>query len=306
MLSVLISIHNSRDRVLNLLRTTLRAFQGWPTSELEFIIMDDKSDPAQEIPKMIAEFRQQLGPVKCTEVLFKEHQHYTRALAYGFSMAKGNNVLFVSHDMMLTGDYVRTLLSVAALDSKIGIVRGTSPYVDCFPQHVIIPPFALRNYEDLDAFSQYVSDYYGLTYVEDRLLTGDSMLVTRAALDKVGTFDTRYFGYFGDIDFGLRVQRAGLKNICAKGAWLWHEGAAAYKDKAEKTKTDLTEIHRARMQVVNAAYHAFREKWNMSLPPEYLGNVDILPFESMRYGPAPASGEFQPLVQPDPAICTIR
>ena len=44
-------------------------------------------------------------------------------------------------------------------------------------------------------------------------------------LDKVGTFDPRYFGYFGDIDFGLRVQRGGLKMVCAKGAWLWHEGA---------------------------------------------------------------------------------
>src|SRR6185437_11808987 len=108
----------------------------------------------------------------------------------------------------------------------------------------------LRDYEDLEAFSRYISGYWGVNYVEDRLLTGDSMLVSRAALDKIGTFDTRFFGYFGDIDFGLRLQRAGLKMVCAKGAWLWHEGAGAYHDKAEQTKQAMQEIHRARMEVV--------------------------------------------------------
>ena len=34
--------------------------------------------------------------VKVMEMHFKQHQHYTRALAYGFSAAKGKQVLFVS------------------------------------------------------------------------------------------------------------------------------------------------------------------------------------------------------------------
>jgi len=197
-------------------------------------------------------------------------------------------------------------MSVAALDAKIGLVRGTSPYVDCFPEHLIAPPFPLRNFDDVDLFARYVAEYYGLQYVDDRLLTGDSMLITRAALDKVGTFDPRYFGYFGDIDFGLRVQRAGLRMVCAKGAWLFHEGAAAYKDKAAKTQQEYAEVHRARMQVVNEAYRAFRDKWDKRLAPEYVGSVDVIPFESLRNVPAPQGGEFQAMIAPPPDICTIQ
>jgi cellulose synthase/poly-beta-1,6-N-acetylglucosamine synthase-like glycosyltransferase len=307
MLSVLVSFRNSRDRAVNLLQSFERTFRTWNPADVEFLLIDDNSDPQSQIPQMLAEFRTQLPPgMKVTEFLFREHQHYTRALAYGFSAAKGKNVLFVSHDMMITPDYVRTLLAVAALDSSIGLVRGVSPYVDSFPQHRVAPPFALRTFDDLEAFARYVSEYWGLHYVEDRLLTGDSMLVKREALDQVGVFDSRYFGYFGDIDFGLRLQRAGLKMVCAKGAWLFHEGAAAYKDKAEQTQQNYAEVHRARMEVVNKAYQAFRDKWDKSMMPDYPGAVEPIPLEALRVAPPPPGGDFQPAVAPDPAICIIR
>ena len=306
MLSVLISFHNARPSANNCLRTTLRTFQALASTNVEFLLIDDKSDPAQQIPQLMAEFRQQVPPgVKVTEFLFREHQHYTRALAYGFSAAKGEQVLFVSHDMLLTPDYVRTLLAVAASDARVGLVRGTSPYVDCFPQHKVMPPFPPRSFDDIDAFAHYVSQYHGLAWVEDRLLTGDSMLVKREALDKIGVFDPRYFGYFGDIDFGLRLQRAGFKMVCAKGAWLWHEGAAAYKDKAQQTQQEYMKIHTARMQVVNNAYKAFREKWDRSLPEDYPG-TDAIPLERIRSVPPLQGGEFQPSITPDRSICEIR
>ena len=306
MLSVLISFKNSANTAVNVLRTTLRTIQLLGTASVEFILIDDKSDPEQNIPQLMAEFRSQLpAGVRATQMLFKEHQHYTRALAYGLSAAKGKNVLFVSHDMLLTPAYVRGLLAVAASDETIGLVRGTSPYVDCFPQHKIVPPFPLRSYEEVDEFAEYVSHYYGLQWVEDRLLTGDSMLIKREVLDKVGVFDPRYFGYFGDIDFGLRLQRAGFKMVCAKGAWLWHEGAAAYKDKAAQTQQHYAAIHAARMKVVDAAYKAFRDKWDTSLPIDYPG-TDAIPLESLRRRPPFPSGEYQPPITPDVSICEMR
>src|SRR5262245_52700481 len=109
MLSVIVSIHNAREQALNLFRSVLRTFANWEPRDLEFLLIDDRSDQRYQIPALTSEFRKQLKPgVKCTEFLFTEHQHYTRALAYGFSAAKGNNVLFVSHDMVINADYVRT------------------------------------------------------------------------------------------------------------------------------------------------------------------------------------------------------
>jgi GT2 family glycosyltransferase len=306
MISVVCAIHNTRNTAMNCLRMMLRTFQVLGTTEVEFILINDHSDEQQQIPQLLAEFRSQTPPgVKVIEMHFKEHQHYTRALAYGFSLAKGKQVLFVSHDMMLTPDYVRTLLAVGAADAQIGLVRGVSPYVDCFPQHQVVPPFALRSFEDLDSFARYVSEYAGLAWVEDVLLTGDSMLIKREVFDKIGVFDPRYFGYFGDIDFGLRLQRAGFKMVCAKGAWLWHEGAAAYKDKARTTQQDFQIVHNRRMQVVNEAYKKFRQKWDLSMPPEYPG-TDKIPFDKLRTMPPSAVDAVIPPMTPPPQICEIR
>jgi GT2 family glycosyltransferase len=306
MLTVMCSFHNARERAGTLLQSFLRTF-GAIGKSVEFILIDDDSDPQQQIPALFSNFRSQIPQeVKITQLLFTQHQHYTRALAYGFSLAKGNSVLFVSHDMIINSEYVRTLLSVAALDESIGLVRGVSPYVDAFAQHHVPAPFNLRNFEDVESFGRFVSGYWGLQYVEDRLLTGDSFLVKRSVLDKIGTFDPRYFGYFGDIDFGLRVQRAGFKMVCAKGAWLYHEGAAAYKDQSQQSNVNMQEVIEKRMQIVNAAYHLFRDKWDKTMATAYHRTTDLIPLERLRHVPAPSGGEFQPFMTPDPAICTIR
>jgi GT2 family glycosyltransferase len=65
----------------------------------------------------------------------------------------------------------------------------------------------------------------GRAAVEDRLLTGDVMLVKRAVLGRVGVMDSRLFGSVGDMDIGLGAQRAGFRLVCATGVWLYHEGA---------------------------------------------------------------------------------
>jgi hypothetical protein len=304
MISVVLSVRNNSQQAASCLSSIARAF-ALLKAPCEFILIDDASDPQQNVPQIFDQFRRQISGPKVTAMLFKQHQHYTRALAYGFSAAQGRHVLFVSHDMLLTAEYVRTLLAVAAADASFGLVRGTSPFVDCFPEHRVASPLPIRTFDDLEAFARFVSDYHGLTVTEDRLLTGDSMLIKREVFEKIGVFDPRFFGYFGDIDFGLRLQRAGFKMVCAKGAWLWHEGAGAYKDQAQQTGTEYQLVHQRRMEVVDAAYQAFRAKWDESMPPRY-GGTAWIDFTRLREIAAPAGGEFQPPITPDPAVCEIR
>lgn len=299
MISIITSFRNNGESAKNLLRTLLRTANLLSLGALEFILIDDNSAPTHNIPKLIGDFRSQLSPeAKVVEIHFTKQQNYTRALAYGLSAAKGDYVIFISHDMLVTSEYVRTLLAVASSNSSVGVVRGTSPNVHGFPQHSIVPPFPIYTFEQVDAFANYVGSYFGLKWVEDRLLIGDSMLIKRAVLDKIGVFDPRYFGFFGDFDFGLRVQRAGFKVVCAKGAWLWHEGGAAYKNSPGQAHVEVSTI-------LKVAYEAFREKWDLSLPAEYPG-IDSIPFETMRHIASPAGGEYQPPVTPGPEICQIR
>jgi len=305
MLSVLMLIRNTRRSAANCLQSLSSALQSLGLAQTtQIIVIDDASDPQHGITPLLRDFRQSTG-LKVTILGFTQRQHYSRGLALGLSLATGQQVLFVSHDMILTPSYLRTLLAVSALSPAYGLVRGTSTYVDCFPQHVVVPPIAPRSLADVVAFSEFIERTQGLWHVEDRLLTGDSMLIRREVLEKIGVFDPRYFGYFGDIDFGLRLQRAGFKMVCAKGAWLLHEGAAYYKDESQTTQTDMSLVHARRMQVVQDAYALFREKWDPALPVQYPG-ADALELERLRTADAPAGGDYQPPLKPDPTLVEFR
>jgi GT2 family glycosyltransferase len=198
--------------------------------------------------------------------------------------------------MVITPYYLRTLLEVAELEPDFGIVRGTSDYVDCFPQHQVRPPLPIRGITDIFNFSKLVRTYEGLHCDDDDFLTGDAFLVKRVVLDRIGVMDSRYFGYFGDIDFGLRAQRAGFRLGCAKGAWLRHVGAAYYKTEAARSGRAYAEVHAARMAVVQAAYAQFRAKWDPALPEQYPG-VQHVEFAALRARP-PLTSENEASLSP--------
>ncbi len=300
MLSIVVLIRNTRASALKCLHSLAQTLHKLSLSgTAELILIDDASDPQHGIPQMLREFRQNTG-LNARIIHFTQRQHYTRGLAAAFSLAAGDQVLFVSHDMIVTPAYLRTLLAVSAIDRSIGLVRGVSNYVDCFPQHVIAPPVSLRSFDDVMSFSDYIAHAHGLTCVEDHLLTGDSMLIKRSVLDKIGVFDPRYYGYFGDVDFGLRLQRAGFQMVCAKGAWLLHEGAGYYADEARNQNQEMQLVHARRMEVVQAAYAVFCQKWDPTMPQQYSG-ADAIDFARLRDLPPLPGGECQspvPVVPP--------
>lgn len=273
MLSVIIPARNSKALTSNCLSSLVFTFQ-YVTFPTEFILIDDNSDENEGILPLFLNFRKSVkSTVKI--IRFQQRQHYTGVFTCGLSQAEGNQVFFLSNDMMLTPDFLKTVLSVANLEPEIGVVRGISQYTDSHPDHICSPPFPMRGYQDVLDFSNYISRYQGLHYVEDKLLSGDAILIKRTVLDKIGVMDTRFFGYFGDLDYGIRAKRAGFKLVCAKGAWLHHEGGGHIKHEANTENVNLNLKHQNRMQMVQAAYINFREKWDTSLPETYPGYLNF-------------------------------
>ena len=119
-------------------------------------------------------------------------------------------MILISHDMLVTPNFLATILSVAAGDEKLGTIRGRSQHMDCSPNG-LAPPAAIGSFEDVIAFSREVSNKYGLAVVDNPALVGDSLLVQRAVLDRIGVMDQRFVGFLGDFDFGIRARR-GVQN----------------------------------------------------------------------------------------------
>lgn len=301
MLSVIIPARNSKSLTSNCLYSVMFTFQ-FVTFPVEFILIDDNSDQNEGVLPLFLNFRKSVNhPVKI--IRFQQRQHYTGVFSWGLSQAEGNQVFFISNDMMITPDFLKTVLSVANLEAEIGIVRGISQYTDSHPEHRCSPPFPMRGYQDVLDFSNYISRYHGLHYVEDKMLSGDAVLIKRALLDKIGVVDTRFFSYFGDLDYGIRAKRAGFKLVCAKGAWLHHEGGGYVKHEATTENVDLGLKHQNRMQMVQAAYTKFREKWDNSLRENYSGDLDF-DWEKLHTQPVDFS-EYEPAKPLDLQICQV-
>ena len=58
--------------------------------------------------------------------------------------------------------------------------------------------------------------------VDREFITGCAMLVSRRVLEDVGLFDERFFMYYEDMDFCLRVRGAGYRIVLVPDAILWH------------------------------------------------------------------------------------
>jgi N-acetylglucosaminyl-diphospho-decaprenol L-rhamnosyltransferase len=58
-------------------------------------------------------------------------------------------------------------------------------------------------------------------------LSGACLLVRRSAFSQLGGFDTRYFMYFEDVDFGLRMGREGYRNVYLPSARVRHIGGTS-------------------------------------------------------------------------------
>jgi GT2 family glycosyltransferase len=235
----------------------------------EFILIDDASDKDQRIIDVFRDHRAKATGHHCTIIRSNKHQHYSGVFSIGLSHATRDVIFFISNDMVVTPSFIEALLLVSSLSREIGIVRGTSNYTDSHPEHQIAPPERARTFADIENFSRSQFGAHGAGFVEDKLLSGDAILLKRALVDRIGVLDLRFFGYFGDLDYGMRAQLSGFKLVCARGAWLYHEGGGHLKADVQAKQVPYADLVNTRMSLVDAAYKEFRAKWHLGGPDHW-------------------------------------
>lgn len=232
----------------------------------EFILVDDDLPEPDRILQLFREHRTNAQGHETKIIRSRKHQHYTGVFSLGLHFATRDLVFFISNDMYVPPSFFQAVMLVASLSRDFGIIRGTSNYVDSHPEHRVEPKERPRDFRDVDAFSRTVFSNVGCAYVEDGILSGDAILLKRELIEKIGMLDLRFFGYFGDIDFGMRAHLAGFRLVCAKGAWLFHEGSGHVKNDMIRQSLTLDQARDRRMALVEDAYREFRQKWNVTSP----------------------------------------
>lgn len=133
-------------------------------------------------------------------------------------------ILLLNDDTEVTPDFLTTLIDVAELRPDAGMLGPKILFYDQ-PQKIWFAG-ARFNPETCMAtatgFNQAVQCEDSVP-IESDFITGCALLVKRNAIEKIGLLDERIFLYCEDLDWGLRLIRAGLKNLVVPDARIWHK-----------------------------------------------------------------------------------
>jgi GT2 family glycosyltransferase len=266
---------------------------GDALGEADFWLFDDHSDADRAVMPALQSFRARVP--RTNIVRFHRQMHYAHGLGYALSLAKGEQVLFISHDMAITRDCVAALRDAAASDPRIGVIRPTSQHMDWARAFVQSPAG-----EDITTFSAKIRHQFARDIVDWPMLIGDAMLIRRAVIESIGVFDPRYYGFMADIDYGVRLHRAGFRHAIARGAWLHHEGGGTSKATATDTQTFQQQGHEM-LKLVEAAYDQFRRKWGEANLPLTFREMRRHHFDHLNATPSDPAVDYQPPLVLSPA-----
>ena len=265
--------------------------------DVEFVLADDCSLEATDPSPQFTAFRKSAHwPV--TALRFRTRQHYTASMAYCMSLARGD-ILFVSHDMMLTPDCMTELFALAEAEPTFGVFRPRSAHMDFAHKMELAPSHSIETVEEAAEFASEVRQQFAGQVTGWPALIGDALFIRRSVIERIGVFDRRFYGFWSDLDYGVRVQRAGWRHGIAAGAWLHHSGSASGLENWP-TGEIAEQNHREMLRDSNAAYDVFRQKWGDHLLPPRMEDLTAAHYRALRSATRSVGSDYQaPITMPD-------
>ncbi len=196
---------------------------------------------------------------KIRVVKYEGDFNFSRICNFGVSFARGKYVLLLNNDMkIITREWMEELLMYAQRPD-VAAVGGKLYYADNTIQHagIVIGLGAHRaaghtHYKDDKMHLGYMGR---LCYAQNvTAVTGACLLVKQKQYTEVGGMDETFSVAFNDVDFCLKLRKAGYLNVFTPFCELFHyESKTRGMEEGEKLKRFQNEVA------------LFREKWNAEL-----------------------------------------
>lgn len=169
-------------------------------------------------------------------------------------------LLYLNNDTVVRADFVDRLVAVAEREENVGAVVGK---IMLYDHHDVIESTGL-------GWSAWRGQQYRLNfrhkdngrYNNVKEVAGastNSFMVSREAWQKVGQFDSRYFIYHGDIDYCLRLRKAGYRILFVPNARIWHKVGASVR------KSGVAYYYLARNNINLMRKHTSGLRWQLFL-----------------------------------------
>lgn len=180
-------------------------------------------------------------------------------------------ILIINNDTEVDKNFLVHMVSVIESNKQIGIVvpkiyfaEGFEYYKERYKKEelgkIIWYAGGIMDWNNVIGHHRGVDEVDSGQYdqlVDTELATGNCMFVRREVFEKVGLFDEKYFLYYEDADFSMRVKFAGYKIAFQPEATLWHKNAVSAGGSGSK----LQDYYISRNRMLFGMMHApFRSK----------------------------------------------
>ncbi|OAB35269.1 hypothetical protein PMSD_13130 [Paenibacillus macquariensis subsp. defensor] len=153
----------------------------------------------------------------------KENLGFAKGCNQGIELSKGENILFLNNDTIVTEHWLDNMLRVLYENDRVGMVGPVTNYSS---GHQIIP-VTYTQLDEIDTFSKRHCEENAGCYTDVRRLVGFCLLARRSLLDEIGHFDERYgLGNYEDDDLCLRALHAGYLLRVVNDSFIHHIGHA--------------------------------------------------------------------------------
>ncbi len=222
--SIIILVHNQLDYTRRCVESLFKHTPG----PYELILVDNHStdDTAAYLAGL-----EQVKPSGCGKVTVITNQDnlgFSAGNNQGMAAARGNLLLLLNNDTVVTEGWLTAMLKVMAHKPQIGIVGPMSNYVSG-PQLVRAVGYDVNSLRGLPEYAANFGHRYQGAARPFWRVVGFCMLIKRDVIDAIGGFDGRYgLGNFEDDDFSLRAALAGFESWIAGDSFVHHFGSRTF------------------------------------------------------------------------------
>lgn len=224
--SIVVAVHNALDDVKRCLSSVLRH----TIPPYEIVIVDDGSGEAA------AEYLREFSLSQGARVIRNESaKGYTFAANQGMRSSKGDYVVLLNSDTIVTPAWLDRLVACAESDARIGLAGPLSNTASwqSVPELFEAGDWASNPLPEgiaIDDMARFAAAAAGQVYPRVRFLNGFCLLIRRAVLEEIGLFDEELFGagYGEENDYCLRAAGAGWQLAVAEDAYVFHAQSRSY------------------------------------------------------------------------------
>jgi GT2 family glycosyltransferase len=237
--SIIILTHNG----LSFTKECIASIFNHTREDFELIIVDNKStDGTVGYLKTLP---------KTTVIANRINRGFPGGCNQGLSVAKGENIVLLNNDTVVTAGWLNRLLWWMNQDESIGIVGPRSNYV--VPQQSV-HPVPYETMREMQLFAARRSKSHFRQGCEADYLSGLCMVLKKSLIEQIGGLDERFNpGYYEDTDFSVRARISGKKLWVANDVYIHHYGSSSFKTNPFQQRRAILESEKK-----------FMEKWKIT------------------------------------------